>query len=153
MCQNARQAALTSPLLVSGCSWQWMRVCCTDEAPGGRGAATLAAERVASACAVVSTAFLQPLHSPPLFCRHAHPVIISDAQCGRVHASIGSVLCCQCGGGVQRGRIGFAIKSSEKSVHQAKIFLRGSAPHPGFSLSYRVPGPSIASYGCRQSAR
>ena len=55
---------------------------------GGRGAATLAADRVALARAVAFTAFLQPIPSPPLSCRHAHPVIISDAQCGRDYTSI-----------------------------------------------------------------
>jgi len=54
----------------------------------GRGAATLAADRVALAHAVAFTAFLQPIPSPPLSCRHAHPVIISDASCGRAYTSI-----------------------------------------------------------------
>ena len=73
---------------------------------GGRGAATLAADRVALARAVAFTAFLQPIPSPPLSCRHAHPVIISDAQCGRAYTSIVRAVW-----GVQRGRIAFAIKS------------------------------------------
>lgn len=73
---------------------------------GGRGAATLAADRVALARAVAFTAFLQPIPSPPLSCRHAHPVIISDAQCGRAYTSIVRAV-----RSVQRGRIVFAIKS------------------------------------------
>ena len=62
---------------------------------GGRGAATLAADRVALARAVAFTAFLQPIPSPPLSCRHAHPVIISDAQCGRAYLYVHCARCAE----------------------------------------------------------
>jgi len=98
---------------------------------GGRGAATLAADRVALARAVAFTAFLQPIPSPPLSCRHAHLVIISDAQCGRAYIRPLCELCGACSE-VELFLLSFLLSNrSEKACTRLK-FSCGAPPHaPG----------------------
>jgi len=87
---NARLATLTSPLLISVCFWQWMRVCCHGHAWRKRRCHPRRRPRRPRPCrclhrlpsANTLTTALLPPRSPP--------VIISDAQCGRVYASIDS---------------------------------------------------------------
>jgi len=123
---NARLATLTSPLLISGCFWQWMRVCCHGQS---------AEEEAPPPSPPTASPSPVSLPSPPSFSQYPHhrspaaTLTLSSLVTPNVDAPIRPL--CELCGACSELELFLLSNRSEKACTRLK-FSCGAPPHaPG----------------------